>query len=385
MRTVGPAAEKNPEESGMFSIRTGLALLGMSLLYLGCTMKAADDVRLIGVSSMPNPTPAKASLPATYEGVLPCADCPGIKTTLNLWPDGVFYRRMTSADKNSTSGHANDSYDVGRWAMTSDGTRLILQTGGDMPDSFAVKSATRLRLLNPDGKEFDSGRDSDLVRQPRLDMFDPRLTLDGMYTTVSGAGRFKECLTEREFSVSAEAQQRVLESAYARVRLTPSEPLLATIEGRISERRDKNSGGQHVVAVERFVNIWPGETCGWGLSGVELENTDWKLVRLGGRPVSRPTGRQETYVRLVSDGKKLQGFAGCNRVLGGYVLEEKRIRVIDLATTRMSCDDIMEEEKEFLNALSLAVTWKIHGNHLELYGPDGKVQGRFESKPPIRP
>ena len=64
-------------------------------------MKAADEVRLIGVSAMPSPTPAKASLPATYEGGL-------------LWPDGVFYRRMTRLDKNGTSQPVIDSYDVGR-------------------------------------------------------------------------------------------------------------------------------------------------------------------------------------------------------------------------------------------------------------------------------
>jgi len=366
-------------------IRTGLVLLGVSLLCLGCTMKAADDVRLIGVSSMPNPTPAKASLPATYEGVLPCPDCPGIKTILNLWPDGVFYRRMIRLEENGKSQPVIDSYDVGRWTVTADGMKFILQTGRDFPDSFAVKSATRLRLLNVEGQEINSGQHADLVRRPRFEMFEPRLTLDGMYTNVSGAGRFRECLTEREFSVSEDAQQRVLEDAYVRARLTPIEPLLATIEGRISERHDTDSGDHHVVAVERFVNIWPGETCGQSVSAAQLENTDWKLVRLHGHPVSRPTGRQETYLRLVSDGKKLQGFAGCNRLTGGYVLEEKRIRIIDLATTRMACDDLMEEEKEFLNALALAATWKIHGNHLELYGADGQVRGRFESKPTNRP
>ena len=261
--------------------------------------------------------------------------------------------------------------------------KLILQTGRDFPGSFAVKSATRLRLLNVDGQEINSGQDADLVRRPRLEIFEPRLTLDGMYTNVSGAGRFKECLTERGFSVLEGAQQRVLENAYAKARLTPIEPLLATIEGRISERHDMDSGDQHVVAVEQFINIWPAKpavrVCPQFSSKTPIGN--W-CVFMVTRSRGRPDGSDVSAP--VSDGKKLQGFAGCNRITGGYVLEETLIRIIELAPTRMACDDLMEE-KEFLNALSLAATWKIHSNHLELYGADGQVRGRFELKPTGRP
>jgi hypothetical protein len=42
----------------------------------------------------------------------------------------------------------------------------------------------------------------------------------------------------------------------------------------------------------------------------------------------------------------------------------------------MACADGMEAEKELLHALSDTRTWKIRGNHHELYGSDGKVLGR---------
>lgn len=81
-----------------------------------------------------------------------------------------------------------------------------------------VGSITRLRRIV-----------RDLVRQSRLDEFEPRLALDG-YTNVSAIGRFKECLTDRRFIISEEGQHRKLETTYAKTRLMPIESLLATIE-----------------------------------------------------------------------------------------------------------------------------------------------------------
>lgn len=364
--------------------RAGLTLLGISCLSLGCSMKAGEEVRLIGVSSMTNPTPAKASLPATYQGVLPCADCPGIRTTLNMWPDGVFYLRRTYLGKGDQEKESS-LYEVGQWKVIPDGTKLELQEARDSLLSFAVKSATHLRPLDSEGREIASRQEVDLVRQPRFDWFEPRLILDGMYATDSGARRFKECLTGRPFSVAQEAEVRALDAAYAKGRMNPGEPLLATVEARIARPHRHDSGEQHRIVVERFIELWPGETCGQGLVAARLDNTYWKVVRLAGRPVPRPAGGQEIHMRLISDGRKVQGFAGCNRFLGSYELEDNRIRFIGLATTRMACADSMEAEKEFLNALSEAGTWKILGNHLELYGSDGKVLGRFESLSPNRP
>ena len=38
-------------------------------------------------------------LPATYTGVLPCADCAGIVHTLTLRPDGLYFLRQTYLGK----------------------------------------------------------------------------------------------------------------------------------------------------------------------------------------------------------------------------------------------------------------------------------------------
>ncbi len=134
-----------------------------------------------------------------------------------------------------------------------------------------------------------------------------------------------------------------------------------------------------VVLLVSFLSTGCG-TCGARFSTAELENTYWKLVRLGDQPVIVSPGRQEPHLRLVSEGRKAQGFAGCNRLLGAYELEGQKLRFAHLATTRMACPDEMEPEHAFLRALESTARWNILGEHLELYDSGGTLLARFEAR-----
>ena len=120
--------------------------------------------------------------------------------------------------------------------------------------------------------------------------------------------------------------------------------------------------------------------CGARLSTAELENAYWKLVRLGDQPVIVSPGRQEPHLRLDAEGRKAQGFAGCNRLLGVYELEGQKLRFAHLATTRMACPDGMEPEQAFLSALESTARWNILGEYLELYDSGGTLLARFEAR-----
>ncbi len=88
--------------------------------------------------------------PATYTGVLPCADCEGIRYTLNLWGDNVFFLRMTYLGKGKGEGESFD--DIGAWALSADRATLILRGGREAPVMFAAKSAELIRKLDLEGQ-----------------------------------------------------------------------------------------------------------------------------------------------------------------------------------------------------------------------------------------
>ena len=124
-----------------------------------------------------------------------------------------------------------------------------------------------------------------------------------------------------------------------------------------------------------------GETVQKASTRPALENTYWKLTRLGDQPVQVAAGQGEPHMILQSESHRVGGSGGCNRLIGGYELEGERLTFGRLATTRMACPQGMETEDAFLGALEKVKTWRILGQHLELYDPAGYLLARFEAKP----
>jgi len=111
-----------------------------------------------------------------------------------------------------------------------------------------------------------------------------------------------------------------------------------------------------------------------------LENTYWKLTQLGNEPVIVGERQREPHLILQPEGNRVAGSGGCNRLMGGYQLAGERISFSRMAMTRMACPDGMETERDFVAALEQVKTWKISGQHLELFNESGKLLARFESR-----
>ncbi|MHB8078470.1 MAG: copper resistance protein NlpE [Candidatus Krumholzibacteriia bacterium] len=105
------------------------------------------------------------ALPATYVGVVPCADCPGIRWTLNLYPDGVFRQRLEYLER-SENGRPARFDDGGRWALAANGEQLVLRGDGGSTDLFALRGDDTLRKLDAEGREIATTLDYDLKRAP---------------------------------------------------------------------------------------------------------------------------------------------------------------------------------------------------------------------------
>ena len=111
-----------------------------------------------------------------------------------------------------------------------------------------------------------------------------------------------------------------------------------------------------------------------------LTGTTWSAVNYN--------NGKEAVVSLVTDTAitatftedgKLNGSAGCNTFMTSYTLDGANITIQPAATTRKMCpgEGIMEQEAQFLAALTTAATWSISGNELELRTADGALVAYF--------
>jgi copper homeostasis protein (lipoprotein) len=248
---------------------------------------------------------------------------------------------------------------------------------------FKIKDANTLRMLDVEGRDIESPLNYDLHRTKNVEPLEPRLTMRGMYRYFADAGLFTECLTRRRWPVAQEKDNAALESAYAKARLTTGEELLVNLEGQVAMRpKMEGQGAQPTLAVDRFIGFSPGETCGVRFTSVPLENTNWKLTRLGSKSITVTTKQRELYSVLDSKTKRIAGFGGCNRFTATYQQNGDRLAFGKMAMTFMACPEAIETERDFVGVLEQARSWKILGDHLELFDSGGSFLARFRARAP---
>ena len=317
------------------------------------------------------------ALPATFAGDLPCADCVALRYRLNLFPDGSFFL-STLYEGRSTE----PAYDIGAWALSSDRGTLVLQGGREAPLRFRIVDAGTLRLLDQDGRDIESKLNYALARQPQFAPMEPRLTMRGLYRREGKAGVFTECLTRQRWTVIPTGANAALERETDKARREPDDELLVSLEGEVRSLPKAEGKAPSTLVIQRFIGVWPGETCGVRFATAELVNMYWKLTALNGKPVLAAANQREPSLILQSAGthQRATGSGGCNRFTGSYEVDGNGLRFGALAGSMMACEAGMETEREYIETLPQVRTWKVLGQHLELFDATGTMVARFEAR-----
>ena len=85
----------------------------------------------------------------TYAGMLPCADCAGINTTIAFTPEGSYTLSETYQDADKSSFLSK-----GSWSVRGDGKAIQLdpEEKDEYDRAFTIASPTELRALDQQGK-----------------------------------------------------------------------------------------------------------------------------------------------------------------------------------------------------------------------------------------
>ncbi len=203
----------------------------------------------------------------------------------------------------------------------------------------------------------------------------------GMYVYMADAALFTECETGKRYPVAFEGDSVSLERAYLEARQQPGEEVLVSVEGHFAERPAmEGNRTEESLVVDRFIGVWPGETCGARGSVSELENNYWKLTRLGDQPVPTLDGKREPHLVLHSEEARVAGNGGCNQFSGGYEIDGDSITFGLMASTKMACPEVEDVDQAFLAALENATSFRMTAHHLELLDDEGSTIARFEAR-----
>ena len=116
---------------------------------------------------MPNVATAKsgnfdssALFSGKFYGVTPCADCPGIETTLFFNPDSVFIESLKYQERNSSFS------DTGRWSISNNLVTVSFSNGGS-ERFYLVKNDSSIAMLDANKKEINGALGSFILKRKK--------------------------------------------------------------------------------------------------------------------------------------------------------------------------------------------------------------------------
>ena len=109
------------------------------------------------------------ALPATFAGVLPCADCRGVHYQIDLLPNSKFAMSIAYWRGGGSQGEVA----TGIWWISPDGRKLTLDAGSDPAGedhrwAWLVKDGRTLRMLDEQGDSLASELNYELTRNDSL-------------------------------------------------------------------------------------------------------------------------------------------------------------------------------------------------------------------------
>lgn len=209
-------------------------------LLAGCTLFALVGCNNRGDSELVSPTQTEELKPMqqSWRGVLPCADCEGIETSLFLEKDGSWVMNQRYHGGKGPAVFAS----YGNWARTAD--KLILTDTQGEKTWFRAKGDA-LEMLDREGNPIHSQLNYTLL-PVKASLPATPMAMRGMYSYMADAAVFTDCATGKQVAVASNAQ---LERDYAAARGTASKPLLLVVEAHFAFEPNPDTGAPQKVLV----------------------------------------------------------------------------------------------------------------------------------------
>ncbi|WNY88520.1 envelope stress response activation lipoprotein NlpE [Leclercia adecarboxylata] len=218
---------------------------GALVILMGCHNRA--EVQALE----PAHEEALKPMQQSWRGILPCADCEGIETSLFLEKDGTWVMNQHYQGAKAPSSFAS----YGSWARTAD--KLVLTDTQGGKHYFRAKGEG-LEMLDREGNPIESQFNYTLAPVNAALPSTP-MAMRGMYFYMADAATFTDCATGKKVSVANNAQ---LERDYAAARGNDTKPLLLTVNGHFTLEANPDSGQSvKTLIVDKDAAFQAGKDC----------------------------------------------------------------------------------------------------------------------------
>lgn len=305
--------------------------------------------------------------------ILPCADCKGIETfiELNANKTGILQENYLGIE------NAFSSTPI-RWSIS--GTTVTLYENDKVKKQYSFSKNT-LKQIGI-GEKMAPGKKDDPYTFRRL----KRVTEAAVWTAKKKTGvSFIAMGNEPSWALDIDLNKGMTFSTLESRSETPavkpqvdkgswllrSETESVQLNVKIESRfcTDGMSDRVYEYAVQATLNGKPYSGVGYLLNPVFALEGQWELDYLSGPRIALQWRKKPTLNFNLAE-KKISGFDGCNRMMGSFsVGENNGIRFSQIAGTMMACPD--NNADFFLNQFDKITRFRIVNGKLELLSGEG--------------
>lgn len=223
------------------------AMAALTLFALiGCNNRS--DVDVIQPTQVAELKPMQQS----WRGILPCADCEGIETSLFLEKDGTW---VMSERYQGVRDEPSSFASYGTWARTAD--KLVL-TDSKGEKSYYRAKGEALEMLDREGNPIESQFNYTLQPVSASLPVTP-MPMRGMYFYMADAAIFTDCATGKRMPVANNAQ---LERDYLAARAENGQSVLLTLEAHFTLESNPDTGEKvKTLMADKDAKFIPGKAC----------------------------------------------------------------------------------------------------------------------------
>lgn len=307
-----------------------------------------------------------------YQGITPCADCVGIKTSIDIKPDFTYQKTNIYLEKEVYLKQ------IGSWKIKNDSTILLNENGlerayrirkddliildGD-ENTITGDIASHFILHKVNTTENTEG-DYSALKERKIDFFatgnEPFWSLE--YTVNKSI----------KFTLLGENKPIILQSLFITykdgITIIKDRTKKSTLEVYIYDFPCVNDmSGQissYYVEVKEKGKIYKG--CGSAIQpNFELAG-NWNLSFIKDFTIPKSKTGKEAFINFDIQDKMLNGNLGCNNFGAQYQINEGKITFSKMFSTLMACQD-METENKFSSVIEEINNYKVVNNVLQFY------------------
>ncbi len=308
--------------------------------------------------------------PVTFTGSIPCDGCLQVDIALNIRPDGIYQLRKTSRMEQGKSSSASQ---MGKWLYRAEGNFLILGKEMGRLKTYVLEDINRLSFVEWQGGENDEQIQYELTRAPTPAAFDDIVKIRGLFAVSSGVATLKECSSQVTFPLSPAGDFNTALQHYMNTPHDADRPMLVSILGRLVQHNREE------LVIEQFRKFYPDSDCRGNKIKTSLTGTHWQLVEIQGSGWPEMTERRAHL--LLNHDKTMEGFSGCNKISGTFLVKGDVLLINREPLTRIACPGSMEGENRLISVLNDVESYRIEENILELIDQNDQVLAKFLAGP----